>query len=318
MLVSVIIPIYNVSQYLNNCLDSCKNQTYRDIEFICVDDGSTDDSGKVADSYAKTDSRFKVIHKPNGGLPSARSAGIEAAKGDYIFHLDGDDRIPLNAISDLVATAKVTDADIVAGDYVTSGPDEDIELRVDSRIHSEMQGKEYLYFILREGLFNIWGKLIKRTLYTNNVIEIPRQISMGEDLVQMTQLAYYSTLCVPCKQVVYHYYIRPTSMSRNLSNVIGVLTDRSIFAVEFITRFLKTDSDDITVRLLSEYAKKFVYDYMRSPYPVSLRKKELKTLISFIKESSHGVKSFRDMVCRIACFNPTLAKCVAKISQIRR
>lgn len=316
MLVSVIIPIYNVSLYLRDCLDSCINQTYKDIEFICVDDGATDGSGQIADSYAKSDSRFKVIHKPNKGLPSARKSGIEMAKGDYIFHLDGDDSIPVNAISDLVEEAMATDADIVIGDYITKIQD-NTEILGDSRIYNKLLGKEYLHFILKEGLFNIWGKLIKRTLYTHNAIQIPLQISMGEDLVQMTQLAYYSNLCVPCKKVVYQYYIRPTSMSRNQKNIIGELTDRSIYAVEFITRFLRPNADSITEKLLSEYNKQLVYDYMRSPYPTSLRHKELKTLVSFINKSSHGVKSFRDFVCRIALYNLLFAKCLAKISLIR-
>lgn len=317
MLVSIIIPIYNVSAYLKDCLDSCVNQTYKNIEFICVDDGATDDSGQIADSYANADSRFKVIHKPNGGLPSARKAGLEIAKGDYIFHLDGDDSIPVNAISDLIEVAMATDADIVIGDYITNGPD-NTEILGDSRIYSKLSGKEYLNFILKEGLFNIWGKLIKRTLYTRNSIQIPHQISMGEDLVQMTQLAYYSKICVPCKKVVYRYYIRPTSMSRNQQNIIGELTDRSIFAVEFVTRFLKPYADSNTENLLSEYNKQFVYTYLRSPYPTSLRHDQLKTLISFINESSCKIRSFRDLVCRIALYNMPLAKYLAKLTLIIR
>ena len=89
--VSLIIPIYQVEDYLSMCLDSCLEQTLLDMEIICVDDGSKDDSGNIADAYAKLDPRIKVIHKENGGLSSARNAGLKAAQGELIMFLDSDD-----------------------------------------------------------------------------------------------------------------------------------------------------------------------------------------------------------------------------------
>ena len=91
MLFSVIVPVYNVKKYLIRCLDSVAAQTYRDFEAILVDDGSTDGCAEICDDYARRDSRFRVIHKPNGGLVSARNAGLTQAKGDYIAWVDGDD-----------------------------------------------------------------------------------------------------------------------------------------------------------------------------------------------------------------------------------
>ena len=92
-LISIIIPIYNVEQYLRQCLDSVINQTYKNLEIILVDDGSTDNSGKICDEYAVKDNRIKVIHKENGGVSSARNAGIDIAKGEYIGFVDSDDYI---------------------------------------------------------------------------------------------------------------------------------------------------------------------------------------------------------------------------------
>ena len=89
--VSVIIPVYNVEQYLNRCIDSVLNQTYKDFEIILVDDGSTDKSGEICDVYAEKDSRITVIHKENGGLSDARNFGIDAARGDFLTFLDSDD-----------------------------------------------------------------------------------------------------------------------------------------------------------------------------------------------------------------------------------
>ncbi len=98
MLVSVIIPVYNVEKYINRCLKSVHEQTYNDMEIILVDDGSTDDSGRICDTFANTDNRTIVIHKENGGLSSARNAGLRIARGEYITFLDSDDYLSINYI----------------------------------------------------------------------------------------------------------------------------------------------------------------------------------------------------------------------------
>ena len=93
MFFSVIVPVYKVEKYLSPCIESVLNQTFSDLELILVDDGSPDNCPKICDNYAQKDARIKVIHKPNGGLVSARQAGIKIASGDYIFNLDSDDLI---------------------------------------------------------------------------------------------------------------------------------------------------------------------------------------------------------------------------------
>ena len=92
-LISVIIPIFNVEKFLTACIDSVLNQTYENIEIILIDDGSTDTCPQICDKYEKKDSRVTVIHKENGGISSARNAGLDASHGEYIYFLDGDDYI---------------------------------------------------------------------------------------------------------------------------------------------------------------------------------------------------------------------------------
>ena len=99
--VSVIIPIYNASSTLEKCLNSIINQTYKNLEIILVDDGSTDSSGKICDKFAKNDDRIKVIHKKNEGLGKTRNVGILESTGDYLFFVDSDDFIDLNTIEKL-------------------------------------------------------------------------------------------------------------------------------------------------------------------------------------------------------------------------
>ena len=96
--ISVILPVYNVEKYLRKCLDSVINQTYKNLEIILVNDGSTDNSGKICEEYALNDKRIKVIHKENGGISSARNAAIDIAKGQYITFIDSDDDVELDYI----------------------------------------------------------------------------------------------------------------------------------------------------------------------------------------------------------------------------
>lgn len=114
-IVSVIIPVFKVEDYLSRCVESVINQTYKKLEIILVDDGSPDSSPAICDGYAKKDVRIKVLHKKNGGLSSARNAGLEVAQGEYVYFLDSDDYISSNCFSLLVENALQAGVDIVMG-----------------------------------------------------------------------------------------------------------------------------------------------------------------------------------------------------------
>lgn len=114
-MISIIVPVYNVEEYLPKCLDSILNQTYTNIEIILIDDGSTDNSSFLCDAFAKRNSIIKVIHKVNGGLSDARNVGIESSSGEYILLVDSDDYIELDACERLMNTMKQTEVDFVVG-----------------------------------------------------------------------------------------------------------------------------------------------------------------------------------------------------------
>ena len=115
--VSVIVPVYNVEQYIRKCIESILNQTYNKMEIILVDDGSTDNSGIICDEYSKRDKRIKVIHKINGGLSDARNAGLDICTGDYIVFVDSDDYIKNNMIEMLHKDILEKRADISVCSY---------------------------------------------------------------------------------------------------------------------------------------------------------------------------------------------------------
>lgn len=121
--ISVIVPIYNVEKYLEECIKSIQNQTYKNLEIILVDDGSKDSSGKIADRYATEDFRIKVLHKANGGLSDARNAGMNIATGDYIMFVDSDDLLTTNACEMLERKINKESADYVIGNYINCHED---------------------------------------------------------------------------------------------------------------------------------------------------------------------------------------------------
>ena len=118
-LISVIVPVYNAEPYLDTCVNSLLEQTCRDTEIILVDDGSTDDSGRKCDAFAKKDARIRVLHKENGGASSARNTGLCAAAGDYVYFLDSDDRIEPELLEKLLASAEENQSEIVFFDAYT-------------------------------------------------------------------------------------------------------------------------------------------------------------------------------------------------------
>ena len=118
---SVIVPVYNAGPYLMQCLDSLKGQTLQDIEIICIDDGSTDDSPRILDEYAAEDKRIRVVHKENEGLVAARKDGVRLAAGAYIGYVDSDDWVEGEMYERLYEKAEETQADLVTSRYLLEG-----------------------------------------------------------------------------------------------------------------------------------------------------------------------------------------------------
>ena len=125
--VSVIVPIYNVEEYINKCIDSILNQTFREFELILVDDGSTDNSGNICDTYKSIDNRVRVIHKDNGGLSDARNFGIEAATGEFLYFIDGDDFIHEDTLESMYNSIMKTNSDISVCNMIRYYGEEDTE-----------------------------------------------------------------------------------------------------------------------------------------------------------------------------------------------
>jgi glycosyltransferase involved in cell wall biosynthesis len=169
-LISVIVPVYNTQDYLNRCVDSIINQTYRDLEIILIDDGSTDNSPKICDNYSDLDNRIKVIHKENEGPSSARNMGVEVAKGDYIAFVDSDDWVESDIYQFCVDISKKTNSDVVDFKPMLVTELNESKRFSDTRNYKVITGKEILRDYLRQAQverspFSVCRKLYKRHLF---------------------------------------------------------------------------------------------------------------------------------------------------------
>ena len=209
-LVSVIIPVYNVEKYLEKCINSVVSQTYKNLEIILVDDGSTDNSGQMCDEFKKKDKRIKVIHKENGGLSDARNVALDVCKGDYITFVDSDDWIPRNAIDALCDAIISEKADISSGQLYETFKRQHSEkagVSLITRYSTEDALRDLMYL---HGLSNsASGKLYKRSLFS----KIRYPIGMHyEDLGTTYKIFALAENIVSINKNVYFYYQNPKSI----------------------------------------------------------------------------------------------------------
>ena len=209
--VSVIVPVYNVESYLEECIQSILKQNFKNYETILVDDGSTDLSGKICDRYSKKYSNIKVIHKINGGLSSARNAGIEVAQGNYIAFVDSDDVVHQNYLKELVEIANNQDADLVACDFSCGEVcqweeevDQQLDIRLNDDVLRKMNDKDVIVTIA-------WNKLYDKKFFDQYGLRYPEG-KIHEDMFLTPQILHYSKKMVITNQKLYFYRQRKNSI----------------------------------------------------------------------------------------------------------
>ena len=204
-LISVIVPVYKVEGYIDNCLGSLLEQSYSNWEAILVDDGSPDSSGEICERYARRDSRFKVVHKENGGQSSARNLAMEHVEGDYIFFLDSDDFLAVDAFEYLMAVALENDADIVQCDYIRGCTTEFPELSTKSQLKLFDQRTIFTHYAAK---IIPWGKLYRREVIGD--IRFPEGL-INEDDFTVWKYYYNASIIVVSNRPLYYYTVNPGS-----------------------------------------------------------------------------------------------------------
>ena len=257
-LVSVVVPIYKVEQFIEKCIKSIINQTYKSIEIILVDDGSPDNCGKICDEYATKDERIKVIHKENGGLSDARNAGINIANGTYITFIDSDDYVDEKFIEILLQIIKRSNAKIsmcgIKKVYNDERESEDIKIP-DEEI---LTGEE---MILRLGDYPISNIVAWNKLYNINLFEKIRypKGKIHEDEFTTYKLLYESKKVAITNEKLYYYMQNEGSITNQKFNksrldIIQALEERSEF-------FKNKKEKDLYLSTLNKYLEIIIYIY---------------------------------------------------------
>lgn len=234
--ISVVITIYNVEKYMDACIESVVNQTYKSLEIILVDDGSTDESGSKCEEWGAKDSRVRVIHKNNGGTVSARKAGVRSANGDYIGYVDGDDWIDLDMFEQMADFGFHENVDIISVENIREYSDgrQQIEhIRLEEGIYRDEEFEsKILKNILDLELFfqwNIpmhgWQHLYKRNLLIKNQMLIDNGIRRGEDMLAAVSCYVDAESAALLKRPLYHYRqsvqsARGTAAVKNVKGLI--------------------------------------------------------------------------------------------------
>ena len=236
---SISIPIYNVENYLVQCLESVINQTLIDIEIILVDDGSTDSCGYICDEYAKKDSRIIVIHKENGGLASARQAALNIARGTYFCACDADDWVEKDMYQLLYNEAIRTDADIVMCDYF-------IEYEDGRTITSHLKRLNDCENIFLDKVLNgnfpnmVWNKIYKRDIFQKYNIYWEQGIDLGEDFLISLKI-FQNPIKISCIQKPLYHYRRIINSSSYTNNVSYKTFKQNVFIRIWIKDHIDTN-----------------------------------------------------------------------------
>ena len=285
--ISIIVPIYNVESYLEQCLNSIINQTYKNLEIILINDGSTDNSGKICDLYAKKDSRITVIHKKNGGLSDARNTGLSIATGEYIAFIDSDDFIELNMYQVLYRNAIMYNADIVWCNYYDFSNNSRSCPNIISKnniynldSNPETFAKDLLYMYKMDA--HVWCRLYKKSLF--NSLKFPFNKTF-EDIFILLPLLFSAKKIICITDTLYNYRVRNNSIvdicfnHKKKNILIDFIESNLVMAFDYKIKFPLLTESNLLIFDKIRLASKIVIKAKLSNYYIPimyLQKKLLK------------------------------------------
>ena len=298
MLFSIIIPVYNTEEYIEQCLESVINQTYTNLDIIIINDGSTDNSGVICDEYVDKDSRIRVIHKENGGLSDARNIGVNESTGDYIIFVDSDDYIEINTCEvfySLIKTNQHIDVilakfkqDINNKIYYKNNPfsDDDTKMIV--------SGKEYLekMFLLRTFTENVWCNIYSRYFLKENNLFFKKDI-FHEDVHWLIRVLL-SAERVICNEFV--FYInradRPNSIttSKDATHVLKRAESLLIISYDLINHISGLEDGVLKKLILNYIVSKFFEGFILGKFHKQVCRVPINTNSFLLKDLDFGNK----------------------------
>ena len=252
-LISVIIPIYNSERYLRDCLISVQQQTYKDIEIICVNDGSTDGSAAILDEFAEQDTRVRVVHRENGGITKARESGLLASQGRYVYFLDSDDMIHRDTLNTLNMIAEKHQADLICHRHQNVAESSTLELTSSQLKKMTVKSVKAEKGILSKNISILTCcKLYDRSLFEGFVFP---DTSFAEDFYCTPILALKANTVMVCNQKLYYY----RQHSHSLTGTFNEKKLQSVF--QNADRMLKVLEDSgyskSTINQIKKYAARY-------------------------------------------------------------
>lgn len=273
-MISIIIPVYNVEEYLSRCIDSVLNQTHKNLEIILVDDGSADNCGKICDEYAQKDSRIKVIHKENGGVSSARNAGLDIAQGDYVAFVDADDYVEKEMCEYLLKEMESGEFDIIQYNYCDVLEDGTlVSANIKNRTYDNYN--DILYDAFTRNIHFGITKFYRRDVVKN--IRYRTDLSRAEDMLFFLECAKKTARLKTTDKILYYYFQRETSVTHkpvyfcifDILKVLDIIKDdcnneRTLAVVNYyyfnkcVDAFLSMVADNIEHSKCEEIRKKII------------------------------------------------------------
>lgn len=238
ILISIIVPVYNTERDLNKCIDSILNQTHKHLQIILVDDGSTDNSGKICDEYSLKDSRVEVIHQNNSGPMKARKMGVNSAKGEFIGFVDSDDWIEPNMYEEMLVNILQTNADFVHTGSIRGGGG--IDCRYENMVFDYPKYNLNIWSALMNGNENFYihsgfpMKLYKRIFIADCMRDMPDNIDFCEDLINMVECLIRCNKFSLLKKAYYHTNYRLGSLSHTYDTTFMIRISNMIEQLEKI------------------------------------------------------------------------------------
>ena len=314
--ISIIIPVYNVEPYLSRCLDSVLNQTYTNFEILCVDDGSTDNSGNICDEYAERDSRIKVFHKENGGLSTALNVGIKNFSGDYIGFADSDDWVEPQMYE--VLYKSLTDINVhlsavcFVRDYDTNPV---VEAGIEKIPDRVLKQKEMLLYAIRNVHYAgfgrvVWNKLYRADIIKNSGVMFDDSLRIAMDLKFVTDLLMSGDITgIFTNKPLYHYVQRQGSLMRlnkmeyrldelrcykaiiekadqkGFNDVTTWLKRQHCYNASLLTESAAKDNDNELLTFLYDEMRVYIKEYIETNEGYPGRIKRINDLLSMQRES---------------------------------
>ena len=260
MRITIVIPAYNAASYLGAALDSCVAQTYKDIDVIVVNDGSTDNTTEIIDDYSEKYPFITSVYQKNRGLVEARKTGARNTKTEYMMFLDADDYLEPDAVDNLVKGYENSRADFIFSNFYTEKENGELLFLSDNKFENGYSSEGILKAVLQKKVFPpIWGRLMKTELFLKT--DTPSDLTIGEDMAALLQVINENPSFSSVEAYTLHYIQREGSMVNNRST--KVQTKRLLF-VDWVLNYVKSHftydeiENDLSIFILSE-----LFTYLR-------------------------------------------------------